>query len=151
MQVHRASGEGDRSTLAWMRLPGAPSGRSQRGERHGTREVPDGPWTESSRRGGAAGVNRQLVADYARPRAEEVGEQGEGACEERMTDQEPIAAELRKVANLLAIRPVKDLNKGEAATMLNLSGFSNPETAALISTSEVVSTRSTVCCPQEGG
>jgi hypothetical protein len=53
-----------------------------------------------------------------------------------MTEQESIAAELKKIANLLAIREVHDMKKGEAALVLNLCGFSNREIAALIGTSE---------------
>ena len=53
-----------------------------------------------------------------------------------MSEQESIANELRKIANLLAIRQVGDLKKGEAALILSLSGFSNKEIAALIGTSE---------------
>lgn len=53
-----------------------------------------------------------------------------------MSAQDPVAAELRKIANLLAIREVRDLKKGEAALILSLSGFSNKDIAALIGTSE---------------
>jgi DNA-directed RNA polymerase specialized sigma24 family protein len=53
-----------------------------------------------------------------------------------MTEQESIAAELRKIANLLAVREVRNLKKGEGALILSLSGFSNKEIAALIGTSE---------------
>lgn len=53
-----------------------------------------------------------------------------------MTEQGAIATELRKIANLLAIRQVQNLKKGEAALVLALSGFSNKEIAALIGTSE---------------
>ncbi len=53
-----------------------------------------------------------------------------------MSEQDPVAIELRKIANLLAIRQVGGLKKGEAATLLNLSGFSNREIAALVGTSE---------------
>ncbi len=53
-----------------------------------------------------------------------------------MNEQDAVAAELRKIANLLAIRQISDLKKNEAARLLNLSGFSNKEVAALIGTSE---------------
>jgi len=53
-----------------------------------------------------------------------------------MSEQSDVAAELRKVANLLALRHVADMKKGEAAMALNLSGFSNREIAALLGTSE---------------
>lgn len=52
-----------------------------------------------------------------------------------MSEQGEVAVELRKIANLLAVRQVKDLKKGEAAVMLSLAGFSNREIAALIGTS----------------
>lgn len=47
-----------------------------------------------------------------------------------------VAGELRKIANLLAFRETRDLNKGERARILSTSGFSNKEIAALIGTSE---------------
>ena len=53
-----------------------------------------------------------------------------------MTEQGDIASELRKIANLLALRQVTDLKKGDAAMVLSLSGFSNKEIAALLGTSE---------------
>jgi DNA-directed RNA polymerase specialized sigma24 family protein len=53
-----------------------------------------------------------------------------------MTEQESIATELRKIANLLAVRQVADLKKGDAAMLLHLSGFSNRDIAALLGTSE---------------
>jgi DNA-directed RNA polymerase specialized sigma24 family protein len=53
-----------------------------------------------------------------------------------VSDQGDIATELRKIANLLALRQVADMKKGEAAFALNLSGFSNKEIAALLGTSE---------------
>ena len=53
-----------------------------------------------------------------------------------MTEQGEVAAELRKIANLLALQQVRDLKKGEAAMLLNLSGFSNKEVAAILGTSE---------------
>lgn len=53
-----------------------------------------------------------------------------------MSEQDPVAAELRKIANLLALRQVADLKKGKAALILNLSGFSNKDIAALLGTSE---------------
>jgi DNA-binding CsgD family transcriptional regulator len=53
-----------------------------------------------------------------------------------VSEQGDIAVELRKMANLLALRQVADLKKGDAAMILSLSGFSNKEIAALIGTSE---------------
>ena len=53
-----------------------------------------------------------------------------------MNEQGDIASELRKIANLLALRQVADMKKGEAAFALNLSGFSNKEIAAQLTTSE---------------
>lgn len=53
-----------------------------------------------------------------------------------MSDQPEVAVELRKIANLLALRQVIDLKKGDSAVILNLSGFSNKEIATLIGTSE---------------
>ena len=53
-----------------------------------------------------------------------------------MSEQDPVAVELRKIARLLAIQQVHDLKKGEAALILNLSGFSTKEVAALLGTSE---------------
>lgn len=53
-----------------------------------------------------------------------------------MSEQGDIALELRKIANLLALHQVTDLKKGDAAMVLSLSGFSNKEIAALLSTSE---------------
>lgn len=44
--------------------------------------------------------------------------------------------ELRKIANLLALREVADLRKGEAAKVLSTSGFSNREIATLLGTTE---------------
>ena len=49
---------------------------------------------------------------------------------------EAVAVELRKIANLLAFRETKDLNKGERARILSTAGFSNKEIAALIGTTE---------------
>jgi DNA-directed RNA polymerase specialized sigma24 family protein len=53
-----------------------------------------------------------------------------------VTEQGDVATELRKIANLLALQQVRDLKKGEATTLLNLSGFSNKEIAAILDTSE---------------
>jgi DNA-directed RNA polymerase specialized sigma24 family protein len=53
-----------------------------------------------------------------------------------VSEQADIAVELRKIANLLALRQVADLKKGDAAMILNLATFSNKEIAALIGTSE---------------
>jgi hypothetical protein len=53
-----------------------------------------------------------------------------------VSEQDPVAGELRKIANLLALRQVADLKKGDAAMILSLATFSNKEIAALIGTSE---------------
>ncbi len=53
-----------------------------------------------------------------------------------MSDQDDIGAELRKIANLLALKQVADLKKGDAALLLSLATFSNKEIAALLGTSE---------------
>jgi DNA-directed RNA polymerase specialized sigma24 family protein len=53
-----------------------------------------------------------------------------------VSEQDSTAAELRKIANLLALQQVRDLKKGDAAVILNLSGFSNKDIAALLGTSE---------------
>jgi hypothetical protein len=53
-----------------------------------------------------------------------------------MTEEASVSTELRKIANLLALREIADMKKGEAARILNLSGFSNKEVAALLGTSE---------------
>jgi DNA-directed RNA polymerase specialized sigma24 family protein len=53
-----------------------------------------------------------------------------------VSEQGDIAVELRKIANLLALREIAELKKGEAAMLLSLSSFSNKEIAALIGTSE---------------
>jgi DNA-directed RNA polymerase specialized sigma24 family protein len=53
-----------------------------------------------------------------------------------VSEQDASAVELRKIANLLALRQVADLKKGDAAVILNLSGFSNKEIATLLGTSE---------------
>lgn len=47
-----------------------------------------------------------------------------------------IAQELRKVANLLALRQVGGLNKGDQARLLKAAGFSNADIAALVGISE---------------
>lgn len=51
-------------------------------------------------------------------------------------ETEGLARELRKVANLLAIRQLEGLNKGDQARLLNAAGFANAEIAALIGMSE---------------
>lgn len=51
-------------------------------------------------------------------------------------ESEVVAAELRKIASLLAFRETKDLNKGDRARILSTAGFSNKEIAALIGTTE---------------
>lgn len=53
-----------------------------------------------------------------------------------MSEQGDIVVELRKIANLLALRQVGELKKGDASTVLSLAGFSNKEIAALLATSE---------------
>jgi hypothetical protein len=53
-----------------------------------------------------------------------------------VSEEDGIAAALRKIANLFALWRVADLKKGEAATVLDLAGFSYREIAALIGTSE---------------
>jgi hypothetical protein len=53
-----------------------------------------------------------------------------------MTEADGVAAELRKIANLLALRQVSDLGKGDAARVLSLAGFTTRDIAALIGTSE---------------
>lgn len=53
-----------------------------------------------------------------------------------MSEQDLVASELRKIANLLALRQVADLRKGDAAMILSLAGFSTKDIAALIGTSE---------------
>ncbi|MGB3733250.1 hypothetical protein [Microbacterium sp.] len=45
-------------------------------------------------------------------------------------------AGIDKVANLLAVLVVKDMNKSTAATILATAGFSNKEIAGLLNTSE---------------
>lgn len=47
-----------------------------------------------------------------------------------------MARELRKVANLLAVRQLEGLNKGEQARLLNAVGYTNPEIAAMVGISE---------------
>lgn len=47
-----------------------------------------------------------------------------------------VARELRKVANLLALRQLDGLNKGDQARLLNAAGYSNREIAALVGISE---------------
>jgi DNA-directed RNA polymerase specialized sigma24 family protein len=46
------------------------------------------------------------------------------------------ANELKKIANLLALRQVRDLTKGEASLVLDMVGFSTKEIAALLQSSE---------------
>ena len=43
---------------------------------------------------------------------------------------------IEKIANLLAMLLIKDMNKSTAATTLATSGFSNKEIAGLLATSE---------------
>jgi DNA-directed RNA polymerase specialized sigma24 family protein len=47
-----------------------------------------------------------------------------------------VALELRKVANLLALRQIDGLSRGEQARVLSLAGYSNAEIAALTGSSE---------------
>jgi predicted transcriptional regulator len=47
-----------------------------------------------------------------------------------------ISAELRKVANLLALRQIDGKNKGDQARLLHAAGFTNSEIAGLIGISE---------------
>lgn len=51
-------------------------------------------------------------------------------------DTDVAARELRKVANLLALRQVEGLNKGDQTRLLNSVGYTNPEIAALVGISE---------------
>ncbi len=51
-------------------------------------------------------------------------------------DSDAVARELRKVANLLAVRQLEGLNKGDQDRLLNSAGYSNPEIAALVGISE---------------
>lgn len=53
-----------------------------------------------------------------------------------MSEQEAVATELRKIANLLALGQVAKLTKGEQARVLGICGFSTKEIAALIGTTE---------------
>ncbi len=46
------------------------------------------------------------------------------------------AAELRKIANLMALRAVADMPKGEAAMLLAMCSFETAETAGLLGISE---------------
>jgi hypothetical protein len=47
-----------------------------------------------------------------------------------------VSAELRKVANLLALRQIEGKNKGDQARMLNAAGFANDEIARLVGITE---------------
>jgi predicted transcriptional regulator len=47
-----------------------------------------------------------------------------------------VSAELRKVANLLALRQVEGMNKGDQTRVLNAAGFANDEIARLVGISE---------------
>jgi DNA-binding CsgD family transcriptional regulator len=47
-----------------------------------------------------------------------------------------VSAELRKVANLLALREMDGKNKGEQARLLSTAGFANDEIARLVGISE---------------
>jgi DNA-directed RNA polymerase specialized sigma24 family protein len=53
-----------------------------------------------------------------------------------VSEQDQVTIELRKIANLLALRQVADLKKGDAALILSNATFSNKEIAALLGTSE---------------
>lgn len=53
-----------------------------------------------------------------------------------MAEADQTAVELKKIANLLALRQVADLTKGEAALVLATVGFSTREIAALLGSSE---------------
>lgn len=53
-----------------------------------------------------------------------------------MSQEDPVADELRKLVRLFAIQRVSGLKKGEAASLLSLAGFSNRDIAALLATSE---------------
>jgi len=46
------------------------------------------------------------------------------------------ARELRKIANLLAVKQIEGLNKGDQARLLNAAGFSYSEIAVLTGISE---------------
>ena len=52
------------------------------------------------------------------------------------TDEDVPTTDFRKIANVLALLLVKDMNKGGAAQVLRRCGFSNKETAALTGTTE---------------
>jgi hypothetical protein len=47
-----------------------------------------------------------------------------------------VSAELRKVANLLALREMEGKNKGNQTRMLNAAAFGNDEIARLVGISE---------------
>lgn len=47
-----------------------------------------------------------------------------------------VSAELRKVANLLALSQLEGKNKGEQARLLSAAGFANDEIARLVGISE---------------
>jgi hypothetical protein len=47
-----------------------------------------------------------------------------------------VSVELRKVANLLALRALEGKNKGDQARLLNAAGFPNNEIATLIGITE---------------
>jgi predicted transcriptional regulator len=47
-----------------------------------------------------------------------------------------VSVELRKVANLLALRQVEGKNKGDQARTLNAAGFANSEIARLVGITE---------------
>jgi DNA-directed RNA polymerase specialized sigma24 family protein len=53
-----------------------------------------------------------------------------------VSEQDSSSAQLAKIANLLALRQISGLKKGDAAVVLNLAGFSHREIAALVGTSE---------------
>jgi hypothetical protein len=47
-----------------------------------------------------------------------------------------VSTELRKVANLLALRQMEGKNKGDQTRMLNAAGFANEEISRLVGISE---------------
>jgi DNA-binding NarL/FixJ family response regulator len=51
-------------------------------------------------------------------------------------DDDAVSDQLRRVANLLALRQIEGKGKGEQALILNAAGFRNADIAALIGISE---------------
>lgn len=51
-------------------------------------------------------------------------------------ENESVARELRKIANVLAIKQLEGLNRGDQARLLNAAGFSYPDIAALTGMSQ---------------